>query len=211
MSFGAVKYWAWRGWWGAGRTELAETIFGAEKADSGVIMVKGKKARIRSTRAGIKNSIGLLTEDRKETGLVLDFNMMNNISITNLPGIKRAGILSRRKETGVADQYRKMLNIKTPSVMQNVNNLSGGNQQKVVFGKWLFANVDILILDEPTRGIDVGAKFEIYCLMNELVMQGKSIIMISSELPEVIGMSDRVLVLHNGRLKGELGRRTDDG
>jgi ribose transport system ATP-binding protein len=189
---------------GAGRTELAETIFGAARADSGTIMVKGKKARIWSTRDGIKSSIGLLTEDRKETGLVLDFNMMNNISITNLTGIKKTGILSRKREMGVADQYRKMLNIKTPSVTQNVNNLSGGNQQKVVFGKWLFANVDILILDEPTRGIDVGAKFEIYCLMNELVAQGKSIIMISSELPEVIGMSDRILVLHNGRLKGEL-------
>lgn len=189
---------------GSGRTELAETIFGAEKAARGIIEVKGRKVAIHSTREGIRNSIGLLTEDRKETGLVTEFSVIHNLSVTNLKGIKKWGLLNSNKEKTIVQQYREKLNIKTPALTQSLNNLSGGNQQKVVFGKWLFADVDILILDEPTRGIDVGAKYEIYCLMNELVAQGKSIIMISSELPEIMGMSDRILVMHNGKIKGEL-------
>ena len=189
---------------GAGRTELAETLFGAEKAEGGTISVLGKKVVLRSTREGKENSIGMLTEDRKETGLVLPFTVARNISITNLKEVMSSMLLNSRKEKKVALKYIEALNIKTPSVNQTLMNLSGGNQQKVVLAKWLFSNVDILILDEPTRGIDVGAKYEFYCMMNDLVAQGKSIIMISSELPEVLGMSDRILVMHNGTIKGEL-------
>jgi ABC-type sugar transport system ATPase subunit len=189
---------------GSGRTELAETLFGAAKADSGEIELFGKRVILRSTRDGQMNSIGMLTEDRKETGLVLPFTIARNISITNLKEVTSNLLLSRRKEKKVAQKYIEALNIKTPSVNQTLMNLSGGNQQKVVLAKWLFSNVDLLILDEPTRGIDVGAKYEFYCMMNDLVAQGKSIIMISSELPEVLGMSDRILVMHNGMIKGEL-------
>ena len=192
---------------GAGRTELAEVIFGAVKADSGSITVNGKQAVIRSTTDGIRNSIGLLTEDRKETGLVLDFSVVNNITITKLNEVTKGGLLNKKMERKVASKYVDDLSIKTPSLAQDVINLSGGNQQKVVLAKWLFSDVDILILDEPTRGIDVGAKQDIYHLMNELVASGKSMIMISSELPEVLGMSDRILVMHNGTIKGELSGR----
>lgn len=189
---------------GAGRTELAETLFGAAKADKGTISINGKKVVLHSTRDGKNNSIGLLTEDRKETGLVLTFSVAKNITVTNLKGIMGKLLLSNKKEKKVAKKYVELMNIKTPSINQMLMNLSGGNQQKVVLAKWLFSNVDILILDEPTRGIDVGAKYEFYCLMNKLVEEGKSIIMISSELPEVLGMSDRILVMHKGRIKGEL-------
>ncbi len=189
---------------GSGRTELAEAIFGAEKYDSGVIMVNGRKVVIHSTNEGKKHGIGLLTEDRKETGLVLTYDIIRNITITNLSKIKKGPFISAVKEKKLAAQYCNELNIKTPSTKQLAINLSGGNQQKVVFAKWLFSDVDILILDEPTRGIDVGAKYEIYLLMNQLVERGKSIILISSELPEVLGMSDRVIVLSEGMKKGEL-------
>ncbi len=191
---------------GSGRTELAEAIFGAEKHDDGIIMVKGKKVAIHSTYDGKSNSIGLLTEDRKETGLVLDFNISKNITITNLPKVSKSGILINRLEKQYAQQFSDELGVRTPSINQLTINLSGGNQQKVVLAKWLFSDVDILILDEPTRGIDVGAKYEIYLLINQLAEQGKSIIMISSELPEVLGMSDRVIVLNEGKKKGELSR-----
>lgn len=191
---------------GSGRTELAEAIFGAEKHDDGIIMVKGKKVAIRSTYDGKNNSIGLLTEDRKETGLVLDFNVSKNITITNLPKVSKSGILINKLEKQYAQQFSDELGVRTPSINQLTINLSGGNQQKVVLAKWLFSDVDILILDEPTRGIDVGAKYEIYLLINQLAEQGKSIIMISSELPEVLGMSDRVIVLNEGKKKGELSR-----
>jgi len=189
---------------GSGRTELAEALFGAEKHDDGVIIIKGKKVAIHSTYDGKSNSIGFLTEDRKETGLVLDYNIAKNITITNLPKISKNGILINRLEKQYAQQFADDLGIRTPSINQLTINLSGGNQQKVVLAKWLFSNVDILILDEPTRGIDVGAKYEIYLLINKLAEQGKSIIMISSELPEVLGMCDRVIVLNAGVKKGEL-------
>ncbi len=189
---------------GSGRTELAEAIFGAERFDKGNIKINGKVIKLRSTRDGKANSIGMVTEDRKETGLVLDFSVTNNITITNLNNVTSQRILNSRKEKDVAKRFIEELKIKTPSHKQEVVNLSGGNQQKVVLAKWLFSNADILILDEPTRGIDVGAKYEIYCLMNKLVAEGKSIIMISSELPEVLGMSDRILVMHEGEIKGEL-------
>jgi len=191
---------------GSGRTEIAEAIFGAEHYDGGVIEVNGKKVVISSTADGKHNGIGLLTEDRKETGLILSYDLIRNISITNLNKIKTHKLIDTKKERELTTELAKELDVKTPSMKQLARNLSGGNQQKVVFAKWLFSDVDILILDEPTRGIDVGAKYEIYCLMNKLVEAGKSIIMISSELPEVLGMSDRLVVLSGGRKAGELSR-----
>lgn len=191
---------------GSGRTEVAEAIFGAEIYHQGTIEVDGKKIAIHSTHQAKEEGIGLLTEDRKETGLVLDYNLIWNITITNLDKVRRRRFISSKAEAQLADKFSKELNIKTPSLKQYAINLSGGNQQKVVFAKWLFSDVDILILDEPTRGIDVGAKYEIYQLMNRLAEQGKAIIMISSELPEVIGMSDRLVVLSGGKKVGELNR-----
>lgn len=189
---------------GAGRTELAEALFGSDPADQGSIEILGKQVAIRSTMDGKRNSIGMVTEDRKETGLVLAMSVAKNITITNLKMIKRGIILVKQKEVKVANEYVRNLSIKTPSVHQTLYNLSGGNQQKVVLAKWLFSNAEIMIFDEPTKGIDIGTKYEIYCLMNELTEQGKSIIMISSELPEVLNMSDRILVMHKGMIKGEL-------
>jgi len=189
---------------GAGRTELAEALFGADPADSGEILVNGKPAMIRSTAGGMNNSIGMLTEDRKETGLVPDMDVAKNITITKLNAVCTGIVINRKAETRVAENYIEKLNIRTPSVHQTLSNLSGGNQQKTVLAKWLFSEMDILVLDEPTRGIDVGAKYEIYCLMNQLTEAGKAVIMISSELPEVLSMSDRILVMHEGRIKGEL-------
>ena len=191
---------------GSGRTEIAEAIFGAEKYEGGVIEINGKKVVISSTADGKKNGIGLLTEDRKETGLVLEYDLIRNITITNLDKIKTGPFLDSKKERAMSTELAQELGVKTPSMMQRARNLSGGNQQKVVFAKWLFSDVDILILDEPTRGIDVGAKYEIYLLMNKLVESGKSIIMISSELPEVLGMCDRLVVLSGGEKAGELSR-----
>jgi ribose transport system ATP-binding protein len=189
---------------GAGRTELAEAIFGADPADSGEIILKGESVKIRSTLQAKNLSIGLVTEDRKETGLVLPMDVTENTTITDLKSVSKGIILDRKAEEKIAQKYVDSLKTKTPSLHQKINNLSGGNQQKVAVAKWLYSNSDVLILDEPTRGIDVGAKFDIYCLMNELTEQGKAIIMISSELPEVLGMSDRVLVMHGGQIKGEL-------
>jgi ABC-type sugar transport system ATPase subunit len=189
---------------GAGRTELVEAVFGAARRDAGEIYVNGKLAKINSTTQGKKYSIGLVTEDRKETGLALTYSVSSNILMANIDKVLKHGVVNRKLERDNAQKYVEELNIKTPSIQQTVFNLSGGNQQKVVLAKWLSANVDILILDEPTRGIDVGAKYEIYLLMNKLVAEGKAIIMISSELPEVLGMSDRVMVMSEGRKKGEL-------
>ena len=191
---------------GSGRTEVAEAIFGAEHYEGGVIEVGGKKVVISSTAEGKKNGIGLLTEDRKETGLILGYDLIRNITVTNLDKVKTGPFLDKKKERAMATELAEELGVKTPSMMQIARNLSGGNQQKVVFAKWLFSDVDILILDEPTRGIDVGAKYEIYLLMNKLVEAGKSIIMISSELPEVLGMCDRLVVLSGGEKVGELSR-----
>lgn len=189
---------------GSGRTELAEAIFGAEKIESGEIFINGKKVYIHSTKDAKDNSIGMITEERKVTGLALDFTVARNLTITNLKRVADSGSIRKTREAKVAREFVDKLNIKTPSINQKVLNLSGGNQQKLVIAKWLFSDADILILDEPTRGIDVGAKYEIYLLINELAEKGKSIIMISSELPEVLGMSDRVLVMHNGTIRGEL-------
>lgn len=193
---------------GAGRTELAETIFGEGRLSSGEIFLHGKKVSIRNTSQAIKASIGMLTEERKETGLALGATVRNNIIISKLKKVCLGGGLwiSRRKANEAAGRYVEELRIKTPSIHQTAYNLSGGNQQKIAIAKWLFSDADILIFDEPTRGIDVGAKHEIYNIMNRLAGEGKSIIFISSELPELMGMSDRIVVMHEGHKKGELSK-----
>ena len=191
---------------GAGRTETARVIFGADPMDSGNIEVFGQPVRIRSPQDAIKHGIGLVTEDRKQQGLVLGMVVRENTTLANLDFLSSLGFIRRGEERSVAEKYKTDLAIKTPTIEQTVHNLSGGNQQKVVLAKWLFTGSKILIFDEPTRGIDVGAKAEIYKLMNELAKNGVAIIMISSELPEVLGMSDRIIVMHEGRLTGELSR-----
>ena len=191
---------------GAGRTELAQSIFGnpAEYRLKGELFIHGQKKNFKNTSDAIKAGIAYVTEDRKGNGLILIQDVKQNISISNLKEISINGVINQNEEINVGNEYKKNLNIKTPSIAQTVGNLSGGNQQKVSVGKWLFAKPKILILDEPTRGIDVGAKYEIYTIMNELIKQGMSIIMISSELPEILGMSDRVYVVSEGRIAGEL-------
>jgi ribose transport system ATP-binding protein len=191
---------------GAGRTETARVIFGADPIDSGSIEVFGKRVNIRSPQDAIKHGIGLVTEDRKQQGLVLGMAVRENTTLANLGALANLGFINGRQERQVAEKYRADLGVKTPHIEQAVQNLSGGNQQKVVLAKWLYTGSKILIFDEPTRGIDVGAKSEIYKLMNALAAQGVAIIMISSELPEVLGMSDRILVMHEGRITGELSR-----
>jgi len=189
---------------GAGRTEVARAIFGADRIDAGQIYLDGKAVTVRSPQDAIRQGIGLLTEDRKGQGLVLGMTVRENTSLANLKSLVRTVFVDRRRERDATDRYVKELQIKTPSIEQVVQNLSGGNQQKVVLAKWLFTQSRILVFDEPTRGIDVGAKVEIYRLMNELVREGVCILMISSELPEVLGMCDRILVMHEGRLAGGL-------
>lgn len=191
---------------GAGRTEFAHSIFGNSKGYdlSGEILVKGKPVKHNHPMDAIKNGLAYVSEDRKGDGLILIQDVKQNITLANLNKIAKNLVIDRHQEVIVAERYKKSLNIKTPSIEQKVNNLSGGNQQKVAIGKWLFVEPNVLILDEPTRGIDVGAKYEIYTLMNELIAEGMSVIMISSELPEVLGMSDRVYVMAEGKLTGEM-------
>ncbi len=191
---------------GSGRTELALSLFGNAKRYrvNGEMFVHGKKANYTHPQYAIQDGVAYSTEDRKAAGLILIQDVKHNISLANLRAIAQRGVVNENAEIQVAEKYRTALNIKTPSIEQKVSNLSGGNQQKVCLGKWLFVNPNVLILDEPTRGIDVGAKFEIYSIMNKLVEQGMSIIMISSELPEVLGMSDRVYIVSAGRITGEL-------
>jgi len=189
---------------GAGRTELARAIFGADPIDSGEVLLEGRPVRVRSPQDAIKLGIGLVTEDRKAQGLVLGMAVRENITLANLRALTRFNFIMAGREREVAQKFVTELSIRTPSIEQAVQNLSGGNQQKVVLAKWLFTQSKVLIFDEPTRGIDVGAKTEIYQLMNSLAAQGVGIIMISSELPEVIGMSDRIYVMHEGRVAGEL-------
>ncbi len=187
---------------GSGRTELAKAIFGEEPIDSGEIIIKGEKIKMKSPVTAKKNSLALIPEDRKDEGLVLNFSVMMNSTICNLKKIVGVfKVLSKRKEKKDANNMVEKLGVKTPSLQQKALNLSGGNQQKVVVAKWLYSDPDVLIMDEPTRGIDVGAKYEIYLLMNQMVKEGKAIIMISSELPEVMAMSDRLLVMSNGEVK----------
>ncbi len=191
---------------GAGRTETARAIFGADPIDSGTIEIMGSPVTIRSPQDAIRCGIGLVTEDRKQQGLVLGMAVRENTTLSNLDALTSFGFIRRKEEREVAEKYKSDLAIKTPSVEQTVQNLSGGNQQKVVLAKWLYTGSKVLIFDEPTRGIDVGAKSEIYKLMNELAAKGNAIIMISSELPEILGMSDRILVMHEGAIAGELLR-----
>jgi len=191
---------------GAGRTELAMSIFGKSYGTgiTGKLMINGKEVSLKNPREAIDAKLAYVTEDRKGNGLVLSNPIRVNTSLANMNGVSEKGIIDMDKEYQVAVEYKDKLKTKTPSVEQNVGNLSGGNQQKVLLAKWMFTDPDILILDEPTRGIDVGAKYEIYCIINDLVKAGKSVIMISSELPEVIGMSDRIYIMNEGKFVGEM-------
>ncbi|MBA4385250.1 MAG: ABC transporter ATP-binding protein [Anaerolinea sp.] len=191
---------------GSGRTELAKSIYGNPDGfnTKGEIFIKGKKVQFKHTSEALKHGVAYVTEDRKRDGLILIQDVKSNITLANLKEISKRGVVNVIDEIHVSTEYKDSLNIKTPSIEQKVMNLSGGNQQKVSVAKNLFIHPDVLILDEPTRGIDVGAKFEIYTIMNALVAKGMSIIMISSELPEVLGMSDRVYVVSSGRITGEL-------
>ena len=191
---------------GSGRTELALSIFGNPQGYriDGELMVNGHKGRFHHPQDAINAGVAYVSEDRKRNGLILIQDVRQNTTLANLRSLANRGVIDGNKEIQVANEYKESLNIKTPTIQQTVGNLSGGNQQKVSLAKWLFVQPNILILDEPTRGIDVGAKFEIYTLMNRLVEQGMSIIMISSELPEVLGMSDRVYVVSAGEITGEL-------
>jgi ribose transport system ATP-binding protein len=191
---------------GAGRTELVRLIYGADKRDGGELFVDGKKVDIHLPGDALKYGIGLIPEDRKLQGCFLTKPVYWNCSIANIKALSKNLIIDGKKEMSLAQHYKEVLNIRTPSIEQITKNLSGGNQQKVVVAKTLAANSDILIFDEPTRGIDVGAKHEIYNLMIELAKQGKAILMITSEMPELLGMSDRILVLHEGKLAGAIDR-----
>ncbi len=193
---------------GAGRTELAMSMFGKSygKKTTGEMIKEGKKLDLSNVTQAIEAGIAYVSEDRKEYGLILMDDIKQNITLANLKKITNKTVLNENEEHVVAEEYRKKMNIKTPSVKQIVGNLSGGNQQKVVLSKWMFSEPDLLILDEPTRGIDVGAKYEIYTIMNQLADQGKGILVISSELPEIIGMCDRVYVMNEGRITGEVNR-----
>lgn len=193
---------------GAGRTELAMSIFGKSYGTkiSGQIFMNDREVHLNTVQAAIDNHLAYVTEDRKGNGLILSKSIKMNTSLANMRGISSRNVIDGDKEFAVAEEYRQKLHTKCPSVEQNVGNLSGGNQQKVLLAKWMFAEPDILILDEPTRGIDVGAKYEIYCIINDLVAAGKSVIMISSELPEVLGMSDRIYIMNEGKIVGEVGR-----
>ena len=195
---------------GAGRTELAMSLFGRSygRNISGSVKMGGKPVDTSTVSKAIAAGLSYVTEDRKVLGLVLEEPIVRNITLANLAGISRRGILDKRRETQVAEKYRNAMAIRTPDVFQKVVNLSGGNQQKVVLSKWLFTDPQVLILDEPTRGIDVGAKFEIYTIINELAAQGRGIVMISSEMPELLGMCDRIYVMNEGRIVGELSRET---
>ena len=190
---------------GAGRTEVARAIFGADPFDSGEIMIKGKIAHIKQPADAVKNDVGYLSEDRKRYGLCLGLDIKTNIAMTIVENLTTfLGWIKDNLVSDISGNIVNQLSIRTPSLEQTAKNLSGGNQQKVVVGKWLARDADILIFDEPTRGIDVGAKQEIYSLLNELAKKGKSIIMISSELPEILRMSHRVVVMCEGRITGEL-------
>lgn len=192
---------------GAGRTELAQLIFGAAPKESGKMIYKGKEINPKSPREAIDLGIALVPEDRKRHGAMLGISIKNNINMPIYEKNSKFSIINSRKEREIAEKYQKSMAIKTPSLNQLVKNLSGGNQQKVILGRWLAADSELIIFDEPTRGIDVGAKYEIYKLMNDLVeKEGKAILMISSEMEELMGMSDRVIVLAEGKMTGELSK-----
>jgi ribose transport system ATP-binding protein len=189
---------------GAGRTELAQTIFGTRRIDAGRVTLRGTPVNIRSPRNALRHRIGYLTEDRNTEGLVMGLSVTENAALPSLDDRQSWGVVDRRREQAAVSAAGEGLRLRTPSLRQDVENLSGGNRQKVVLAKWLISGPELLIFDEPTRGIDVGAKAEIWQLMRDLADQGKAVLMISSELPEVIGMSDRVVVMHRGRIVGEM-------
>lgn len=191
---------------GSGRSELAKSVFGRSYGSgiSGTLKIHGRVVNLKNESSAIKHKLAYVTEDRKEEGLILTNSIKHNISLANLSGISSKGIIDADKEYNVALDQRDSLNIKCPTVEQYAGNLSGGNQQKTLLAKWMFADPDILILDEPTRGIDVGAKYEIYCIINRLVAEGRTVILISSELQEVIGMCDRIYIMESGRMVGEV-------
>jgi len=190
---------------GSGRTEVMNALFGITQPDEGAIYINGEKIEKPTPRKVISKGIGYVTEDRKGNGLVLDMSVYDNIILASLNKLSgRGGVIQRKKALKAAQEYREKLNIKTPGLQQQVKQLSGGNQQKIVLAKWLLQNPEILIFDEPTRGIDVGAKTEIYKLVAKLAEEGKAVIFISSEMPEILGMSDRILVFYEGRKRGEL-------
>lgn len=191
---------------GAGRTELARAIFGADETTSKELYVGGKKVNVHSPGQAIRNGIGYITEDRKRDGLALSMTVERNINLAHIPQLTKKVFIDEEYARANADNFIRSLRIKTPTMKQKVCNLSGGNQQKIVLAKWLCNEVNVLIFDEPTRGIDVGAKYEVYELMNRLSDHGCAIIMISSELPEILGMSDRIIVMHGGKVSGELNR-----
>ncbi|MDU7473483.1 MAG: multiple monosaccharide ABC transporter ATP-binding protein [Paenibacillus macerans] len=194
---------------GAGRTELAMSIFGRYygRHIKGRLFLHGKEVRFDSISQAIAHGVAYVTEDRKQYGLILIDDIKRNISLTSLGRLSRRSVIHEQEEVLVAEEYRKKLNIKTPSILQKTVNLSGGNQQKVVLSKWIYAQPEILILDEPTRGIDVGAKYEIYSIVNQLADEGKGILFISSELPEILGMCDRIYCMSEGRITGEVARK----
>jgi inositol transport system ATP-binding protein len=191
---------------GAGRTELIEAVFGVTRIRDGTVSIDGKPVKINSPADAIRGGMALLTEDRKLTGLYLNASVRENMFIANINNYLLGPFIHFKKIEKDCERMRGLMRIKTPSLLQIIKNLSGGNQQKVLISRWLLTEPDLLILDEPTRGIDVGAKSEIYRLMTEFVRSGKAIIMISSELPEVLGMSDRIMVMHEGDKVGELSR-----
>jgi len=195
---------------GAGRTELSELIFGVHPKTEGKFIYKGKEISPQNPKKAIDYGIGLVPEDRKSKGALLGLSIRNNINMPIYQRISKATVIDTKRETEIADKYKNDISIKAPNVSQLVKNLSGGNQQKVILAKWLAADADLLIFDEPTRGIDVGAKQEIYMLINRLVEQGKSVLMISSEMEELMGMSDRILILSEGSVTGELKRAEYD-
>ena len=191
---------------GAGRTELAMSIFGHSYGTdiSGEVYLNGEKVHLKSPEDAIRHKLAYVTEDRKTNGLILDESIRFNTTLARLDKVCSGGVIDTDKEIQVADQMTKEMGTKTPSIEQRIGNLSGGNQQKALLGKWIFTEPEVLIMDEPTRGIDVGAKYDIYCLINDMVNQGKSVVMISSELPELLGMCDRIYVMNEGRLLAEV-------
>jgi ABC-type sugar transport system ATPase subunit len=191
---------------GAGRSELVESIFGVTPCDSGEIYINGKQVHINHPQKAVQNKLALITEDRKLTGLNLIESVKENISMVSLSKLSKNGVIDSKKENAAAEKYINALNIKVSSTKNAVSSLSGGNQQKVVLAKWLLSEPDIIIFDEPTRGIDVGAKHDIYVLISELAKSGKGVIVISSEMPEIMGISDRIMVMCEGRITGELKR-----
>ncbi len=190
---------------GAGRTEFAMSVFGRSYGEniSGQLLIHGKEKKLKTVRDAISAGLAYVTEDRKGNGLILSNAIRINTSLANLGGVSRNGIIDPNLEAQVAEEYRVKMKTKCHTTEQAIGSLSGGNQQKVLLAKWMFTDPDILILDEPTRGIDVGAKYEIYCIINDMVAQGKTVIIISSELPEVLGMSDRIYVMNEGKIVGE--------